>query len=257
MQIEWPNWRGPDQNGTSREKNLVSEIDVAKKKNLLWSKPELGGISTPVVFNDKLYTIVRRDRNTKKEKEIVACVEAATGKVIWEAAHNVYLSDVPAERVGWSNCVVDPQSKTVFAQGVNGYFESWMQKPVRINWSRSLHEEFGVLSTYGGRTNTPIVFDDLVIASAVIIGWGDMAKPAHRFIGMDKKTGEVRWFNGTRETPEDTTYSTPVIAFIDGQYQMIFGSSDGAVWSFQPRAPVNRFGTTDSRARCECFAPGG
>ncbi len=55
----------------------------------------------------------------------------------------------------------------------------------------------------------PVVFDDLVIVSAVMIGWGDLARPAHRFLGMDKRTGEIRWLNGTKELPPDTTYSTP------------------------------------------------
>ncbi len=56
-------------------------------------------------------------------------------------------------------------------------------------WTHSLNEEFGLLTTYGGRTNVPVVFEDLVIISGVIIGWGDLARPAHRFLAFDKKTG--------------------------------------------------------------------
>ena len=56
-------------------------------------------------------------------------------------------------------------------------------------------EEFGFLSVFGGRTNYPIVFDDLLIISAVDTGWGDKAPPAHRFFGLDKNTGEVRWYH--------------------------------------------------------------
>jgi hypothetical protein len=52
---------------------------------------------------------------------------------------------------------------------------------------------------------------------------------------MDKATGRVRWMNGTKELPEDTTYSTPSLAALDGQAALVFGSSDGAVWNFQPR----------------------
>ena len=92
-----------------------------------------------------------------------------------------------------------------------------------------------MLSTYGGRTNFPVVFEDLVIVSGVIIGWGDMAKPAHRFIAFDKKSGEVVWFEGTRLLPEDTTYSAPVITSLAGQAALVFGSGDGQIWAFQPR----------------------
>lgn len=233
--LDWPTWRGPEQTGSSRETGLIDTVDLPSKKNVLWKLPEAGGISTPIVFRGKLYTIVRKDHDTPREQEMVLCLNAATGEKIWERGHNVYLSDCPAERVGWSSCVADQETGTIFAQGVNGYFECLDAETGKVVWSRSLHEELGLLSTYGGRTNFPVVFDDLVIASAVIIGWGDMAKPAHRFIGMDKRTGEIRWFNGTKELPEDTTYSTPTIKVVDGQEQMIFGSSDGNVWGFQPR----------------------
>ena len=61
----------------------------------------------------------------------------------------------------------------------------------KIVWSIPLHEQMGLLSTYGGRTNYPIIFEDLVILGSVVIGWGDMATPAHRFIGFDKATGQI------------------------------------------------------------------
>ena len=84
-------------------------------------------------------------------------------------------------------------------------------------WDRSLHEEFGSISTYGGRTNVPVVFEDTVLISAVVVGWGDepkwggLARPAHRFMCFDKATGELRWLNGTGISPYDTTYSTPTV----------------------------------------------
>ncbi|MEM9586537.1 MAG: PQQ-binding-like beta-propeller repeat protein, partial [Planctomycetota bacterium] len=104
-----------------------------------------------------------------------------------------------------------------------------------VIWKRPLHEQFGMLSTYGGRTNFPVVHEDLVIISGIIINWGDKAKPNHRLLGMDKLTGEVVWFNGTRDLPYDTTYSAPSIVTIEGQRQLILGTGDGQVWGFQPR----------------------
>jgi outer membrane protein assembly factor BamB len=102
-------------------------------------------------------------------------------------------------------------------------------------WKHSLNEEFGMLNTYGGRTNVPVLHEDLLIVSGVIIGWGDMARPAHRFLAFDKKTGETVWFNGTRPLPEDTTYSTPVVSVMNGQAALVFASGDGGVYAWQPR----------------------
>jgi len=233
---DWPDWRGPQESRTvAGDKPLVTSFDPEKGTNILWKNDEAGGISTPVIMGGKLYTLVRHKPGTTEEAEKVLCLDATTGQKLWENVFNVYLSDVPAERVGWSAVIADPATNTVFAHGVCGVFTAIDAATGATRWQRSLHEEFGFLSTYGGRTNIPVVFEDLVIASAVVTGWGDTARPAHRFLGMDAKTGEVRWMNGTKELPEDTTYSTPSLANVGGQAALIFGSSDGSVWNFQPR----------------------
>ena len=232
---DWPDWRGPRQDRRSEGPALVSAFDPEAGTNVLWKNDEAGGISTPVIMGGRLYTLVRHKPGTRQEAEKVLCLDAVTGKKLWENVFNVYLSDVPAERVGWSAVVADPESGTVFAHGVCGVFTAIDAATGQTRWQRSLHEEFGFLSTYGGRTNIPVVFEDLVIASAVVTGWGDTARPAHRFLGLDKATGAVRWMNGTKELPEDTTYSTPSLAVLGGQAALVFGSSDGSVWNFQPR----------------------
>ena len=232
---DWPDWRGPMQDRHYDGPLLVTSFDPEAGTNVLWKSDEAGGISTPVIMRGKLFTLVRHKPGTTEEAEKVLCLDAATGKKLWENVFNVYLSDVPAERVGWSAVIADPSSNTVFAHGVCGAFTAIDATTGKTKWQRSLHEEFGFLSTYGGRTNIPVVFEDLVIASAVVTGWGDTARPAHRFLGLDKATGEVRWMNGTKELPEDTTYSTPSLAALGGHAALIFGSSDGSVWNFQPR----------------------
>ena len=232
---DWPDWRGPAQDRHYEGPALATSFDPEAGTNVLWKNDEAGGISTPVILGGRLFTLVRHKPGTKEEAEKVLCLDAATGTKLWENIFNVYLSDVPAERVGWSAVVADPESNTVFAHGVCGAFTAIDAATGKTKWQRSLHEEFGFLSTYGGRTNIPVVFEDLVIASAVVTGWGDTARPAHRFLGMDKATGAVRWMNGTKELPEDTTYSTPSLAALGGQAALVFGSSDGSVWNFQPR----------------------
>lgn len=232
--FDWPSWRGPEQNGVSRETGLVDNLDL-DGSDVLWKNPEAGGISTPIVRGGKLYTIVRTNADTVNDGEKLICLDAATGNKLWENRWNVYLSDVPAERVGWSCAVADPATGRIYVQGVCGYFTCIDGESGKTVWSRSLSEQFGLLTTYGGRTNIPVVFEDLVIISGVVTGWDEMARPAHRVLAFDKSNGDVIWFNGTRPLPEDTTYSTPVLAVLGGQAALVFGSGDGGVYAFQPR----------------------
>lgn len=234
---DWTYWRGPNFNGTSTETGLIDDWDPAggEGSNVNWKREDVGGRSTPIVMNGKIYLLCRAEPESPREGERVVCLDAVSGDTIWENRFNVWLSDVPDTRVGWSSVTGDPATGRVYALGVCGYFQCLDGETGETLWSVPMHERFGLLSTYGGRTNFPIICDDLVIISAIVIGWGDMAKPAHRFVAFDKMTGEVVWFNGTRPLPYDTTYSGPSLSVFKGQKALVFGSGDGQVWAIQPR----------------------
>jgi outer membrane protein assembly factor BamB len=235
--MDWPYWRGPEMNGISRERDLPEKWNPegGEGSNLLWMNKDIASRSTPIVLNGKLYILVRDQPGTPHEGEKIVCVNAETGEKIWENRFNAYLTDVPDTRLCWSSVVGDPESGNIYAQLVCGLFVCLDGETGKVIWNHSMSEEYGLLSTYGGRTNYPIVYDNMVLISAVVIGWGDMAKPAHRFLALDKRNGQPIWFNGTRLFPEDTTYSSPMIGVVDGQAQLVFGSGDGSMYGFQPR----------------------
>lgn len=235
--LDWPVWRGPEYNGVSRETGLPDEWDPegGEGSNLKWKKADVGSRSTPIVMRGKLYFLARAEPGTDREGERVVCLNAETGDQIWENRFNVWLSDVPDTRVAWSSVVGDPETGNVYALGVCGKFMCIDGESGKTIWSVPMHERFGLLSTYGGRTNYPVVCDDLVIISAVMINWGEAARPTHRFIGFNKLTGDVVWFGGTRPLPEDTTYSMPTLCVLKGQKALVFGSGDGWVYAIQPR----------------------
>src|SRR5688572_12807534 len=155
--LDWPYWRGPEGNSISRETGLPTTIKPAggAGSNLLWKQPAGAGRSTPIVMNGMLYTLVRDKPGTKEEGEKVICLDAATGDIKWENAFNVWSSDVPDTRVGWSSVVGDPETGNVYALGVCGYFQCISGKTGKTLWAIPMHERFGLLSTYGGRTNYP------------------------------------------------------------------------------------------------------
>lgn len=231
---DWQNWRGPQQNGQTVESGLPTDLSL-DGGNLRWRKPEYATRSTPVVMNGRVYIVCRAEPETHREGEKTVCLDAETGALIWESVHNIYLSDAPAERVGWASVIADPETDRVYVLGLGCTFQCLDGKTGKTIWEHSMLEEYGMLSTYGGRTNFPTLFEDMVIVSGVMTGWDQTAVPAHRFVAMDKNTGAAVWLMSTRVRPEDTTYSTPIYTVLNGQAAMVFGAADGAIYALQPR----------------------
>ena len=236
---DWAEWRGPARDGISNEKNLPVKWSPAGD-NLAWKAP-FGGRSAPIVMGDRVY-LQNTAGQGETEQERVMCFNADTGKVVWEHRFNIYLSDVPPHRVGWASPVGDPATGNVYALGVGGHFIA-LNRDGKVLWERSLSEDFGLLTTHGGRTVSPIIDGDLVIISGVTFMWGTNGRGGHRFMAFDKKTGETMWISSPGQRPYDTTYAPPIIANINGTRLLIQGSSDGFVHAIKPQTgePVWRY----------------
>ena len=228
---DWTDWRGPNRDGISLEKNLPAKWSPAGE-NLLWKAP-YGGRSAPIVMGDRVYLQDASGRNETLQERVV-CLNADTGKMLWEYRFNVYMSDVPPHRVGWASPVGDPTSGNVYVLGVGGTLLS-LSKDGKLLWERSLGEDFGLLTTHGGRTVSPIIEGDLVIVSGVTFGWGDQSRGAHRFMAFDKKSGETIWVSSPNIRPYDTTYAPPIVADVAGTRLLIQGGSDGHIHALKPQ----------------------
>ncbi len=240
---DWPSWRGPDQNGASSETGLVSSWSP-EGQNLIWKAP-FDGRSTPVVFDGRVCANGRAGEGIER-REILACFDAGSGEKLWERDFPVYHNAIPFQRVGWSSPVADPETGYLFLHAAGGQLAAFDRDGNPV-WERQMTEEFGRLSGFGGRTQTPIVDGDLVILAIVTIGWGDeMAPPGfQRYYAFDKRTGELVWTaapGSRRKNP--TPYSTPVVTEVGDRRLLVCGDSDGAihaldvasgepVWSFQ------------------------
>ncbi|MBI4582552.1 MAG: PQQ-binding-like beta-propeller repeat protein [Planctomycetes bacterium] len=228
---QWSSWRGPYDQGASFETDLPSTWSPAGE-NLIWKK-SIGGRSTPIVQNGRVYLLTRGGEG-EAEHEMLICLEASTGDLQWEYRFNVFHTDTPSNRVGWSSPCGDPETGNVYVHGVQGLFLGF-DCDGKLLWFRSLTEEQGRISGYGGRTHTPVVDEDLVILSSLTSSWGSHGKGAHRYFACDKRTGEFVWWSSPGEEPLDTTYSTPVVSVVNGVRLLIAGCADGAVYALKAR----------------------
>ena len=237
---DWPEWRGPRRDGTSTEKNLPASWSPAGD-NLAWKAP-YGGRSGPVVFGDRVYLQTVVGTGDSVQERLVA-LDANTGKLVWEQRFNVFHSDVPAHRGGWASPSVDPATGIIYTFGAGGLLTATTPagKP---HWHRSLSEDYGLVSTHGGRTVSPIVEGNLVIVNALCVGWGDLGRGGNRWFAFDKNTGATVWVSSPQKKHYDTNMSPGIVTAVNGMNLLIVGGTDGTfhalkvntgeqVWEFE------------------------
>ena len=224
---DWTNWRGPEKNGVSRETGLPSDID-----DVLWMKKDVSCRSTPIVMNDKVY-VVSRIGEGADEQERVVCMDAKTGEPIWEHRFGIFFTPIVSIRLGWTVPVGDPETGNVYAHGTQGLLFCFDGETGKVRWQKSMTEEFGRITGYGGRVTSPIVEGNLVIISMISSNWGAHGGGGVRFLAFDKKTGEMVWWNTTGIRPSNTYRCVPVVTTINGQRILISGGGDGNLHAFQ------------------------
>ena len=219
----WLNWRGPQQNGSSLEKNLPDKIDPAKP---LWVA-DFPGQSTAVVANGKVYIVGYLGEGADL-REGIACFDADTGKKLWQQLYNDFISDTIYLRYATASPAIDPETGNVYLQGTQGIFVGFTAdgKPL---WSRSLMEEFGRLTFPNARTASPLIDGDLIITRGITANWGAQGPAGDRFYGFDKKTGELVWSSSPSERPKDNSYSHPVLGWLGGKRVLFSALGDGSV----------------------------
>ncbi|HLW76007.1 MAG TPA: PQQ-binding-like beta-propeller repeat protein, partial [Bryobacteraceae bacterium] len=227
---DWPEQRGPDRDGISKETNLPDKWAI-NGENFLWRAP-YGGRSTPVVFGNRLYVQNPSGRGAD-EQERVMCLDPDTGKVIWQFKFNIFQSDAPAHRVGWASPAVDPETGSVYAIGAGGYMVALSRDGKEI-WHRSIGEQFGAFTTHGGRMTSPMVDGNHVIVSLAVSTWGKASNRAQRLIALDKRSGDIVWVASPGGRPYDTAYAGMNIATINGLRLLIMGLGDGGVYAMKP-----------------------
>src|SRR5678815_1479898 len=184
---DWPEQRGPNRDGVSRETGLIEQWQL-KGQNFLW-RVEGGGRSAPIVMGNRVY-VQRPIGSGPTLQEQVLALDADTGKAVWDYKVTLFQSDVPSHRIAWASPAADPDTGNVYA--LSGGAQVIALSPEgKLLWDRSFGEEYAAFTTHGGRTMSPVVDGDLVIVSAAVSNWGSAAGRGHRFIALNKRTGDV------------------------------------------------------------------
>lgn len=237
----WLDWRGPLQSGVSPETGLPDALDV-EGEALLWTF-DVRGRGTPVIADGRLYAMAYDDGGPDLV-EMVTCLDAATGELVWSDRWADYLTDVVYDRYAIGSPTVDPRTGDVFALSTAGLLKRYSADG-RLVWEVSTMEELGRLTFPNGRTGAPVVDGDLVLVHVINAHWGPVEGPARdRFYAFDKETGDVVWGCTPGVEPKDSSFSHPVLEDRGGRRVLYAGTGCGnmvaidartgdALWRFQ------------------------
>ncbi len=184
-EYNWSKWRGPDENGISKETNWNPEA-IKNNPDIKWSVEVGKGYSNVAIFGNHLYTIGHAD-----QKDTVFCLDFNTGDVIWKFSY-------PATRGQYAG----PRATPVLSDG-KLYTISRDGRTYCLNaetgnkiWGKDIAAEFGVYNITWGISGSPLIYKNLIIINADKSG-----------LALDKNTGKMVWSGGRG----NCGYATPVI----------------------------------------------
>ncbi len=229
----WLSWRGPQQNGTSLEKGLPARAD------LLWSI-ELPGRGTPVIADGRVYSWGYRGEGAQLQ-EVLACLEEATGKTLWEHTFRDFLSDVVYDRYSIGSPTVDSETGNVYLKTAPGLFLCFTRDG-KLLWQHSMVEAFGQNTYPNGRTGAPVIEGDLVVVRGVTNNWGSQGPPRDRYYAFDKRSGAPVWDSTVCQGPpflKDSSFATAVFDAWEGRRVFYSALGSGSVicanaWTGEP-----------------------
>lgn len=209
---DWPNWRGPNGNGSISTGNFPTSWDA---ENVSWKFALPGkGSSTPIVSNDRIFVTTPADG-----KDAVLALDLA-GNQIWLT--RLGPESAARHRLG-SSCNASPVTDE---KGIFVYFRSSrlvaLELDGTVRWSNDLAASFGPEKLYWDQGTSPVVTDDHVILARMHEGDSWIA-------GFDKATGELRWQQKRNyEVPpeNDNGYTTPVFFKHNGRPAFLIWGAD-------------------------------
>lgn len=235
----WLSWRGPQQNGTSLEKGLPDTVAVDGPNNL-WHY-DVSGAGTPVIANGRLYVLGYGGQGPDLQ-ELLLCVDANTGKKLWEKRFSDYLSDIVYDRYAIGSPAIDPETGNVYVLTSAGDFMCFTPDG-KLVWRHMMMEELGRLTFTNGRTGAPLIYDDLVVIRGITSNWGADGPAADRMYAFDKKTGGLVWSSTPSLGPKDNSFALPVLGRLNGKQVLYTGEGSGHLVCVNARTgePIWRF----------------
>jgi len=192
---DWPQWRGTNRDGKAA--GFTAPKVWPKALTQLWKVNVGEGVATPSLVGGKLYVFSRQDG-----REILRCLEAGSGKELWQDACDALGANGPASGFSGPRCSPTVAEGKVVTLGVRGVLSCLDAASGKLLWRK---DDFpGALPRFF-TSSSPLVADGLCVAEVGGDGAGGI-------IAYDLVTGAEKW----KWTGDLPAYASPVLMSVDG-----------------------------------------
>ena len=213
----WTQWGGPTRNFMVSSTGLANSWPTGGPKRL-WTRDLGEGHSTILAEGGRLYTMYRPlgmlSAVRRSQEEVVAALDAATGRTIWEYRYPSSTSGVDFSEGAGPHATPLIVGNRLFAAGSRREFFALDKATGKLLWSHDFMKEYGASEIDRGMANSPVFFNNTVL---IPIGGRGQALGA-----FNPETGALLWKAG------DAAYSpaSPVLISVDGQTQVVLLGGD-------------------------------
>jgi outer membrane protein assembly factor BamB len=191
---EWPQWRGA--NRDAKAPDFKAPKTWPKELTKKWRVTVGEGVATPALVGGKLYVFSREESN-----EVTRCLDAATGKELWQEKYEALGATGPAQRFSGprsSPTVADGKVVTVGVRGMISCLDAATGKKL---WRK---DDFQAYPQFHP-SSSPLIIDGLCIAQ---LGGRDNGA----VVAYDLATGDEKW----KWAGESPGYASPVLMTVGG-----------------------------------------
>jgi outer membrane protein assembly factor BamB len=215
---DWPQWLGPQRDGVWREQGLIERFPAGGPK-ILWRAPVAYGYAGPAVVGDKVFVTDHLPDSDAKGggkktrvipgQERVHCLDAASGKVLWQHAYPATY-DIPRGYAAGPRTTPTVSGDKVYTLGAMGDLRCLTVSDGKLLWSKNFLSDYQAEEPGWGHAAHPLIDGNRLIC---LVG----AKGAC-VVAFDKDSGKELWRALDAAEPG---YVPPMIYEVGGKRQLI------------------------------------
>jgi outer membrane protein assembly factor BamB len=174
---DWPQWRGPQRNGISRETGLLKEWPKEGPR-LVWQVTDIGsGYSTPAVVGERLYLL----GNQGLDDEFVEALTVKDGKRVWSTRLGKVGNPKQNPNFPAARSTPTVEGEILYALGSDGDLACIETATGKLRWQKNLRKDFGGMPGEWAYAESPLIDGDSLVCSEATM------------VALNRKTGSLLW----------------------------------------------------------------